>query len=132
MRFLGIDYGAKRIGLALSDTVGEFSYPHLVLENKGIFRVVDVIAQLCEKEQVTTVVIGESHDYKGKENPIMKEVHQFVAELAEKIEIPIAYENETLTSAEAERLQGKNHMHDASAAAIILRSYLERQKRITT
>ncbi len=128
MRYLGIDYGTKRIGLALSDQVGDFSYPYLVLENKGIYRVAETIATICKKEQVTQVVIGESKDYKGKENAIMAEVHQFVAELEEKTELPIDFENEILSSAEAERIQGSHRMLDASAAAVILRTYLERIK----
>lgn len=128
MRYLGIDYGTKRIGLALSDQVGDFSYPYLVLENKGIYRAAETIATLCTKEGVTQIVVGESKDYKGKDNKIMTEVHQFMAELEEKTSLPIDLENETLTSAEAERIQGPHRLLDASAAAVILRTYLERIK----
>ena len=129
MRYLGIDYGTKHIGLALSDEVGDFAYPHTVLENKGILRATETIAALCKKELVTVIVVGESKNYQGYDNNLMKEIHQFVSELKEKTDIPIEFENETLTSAEAERIQGKSSLLDASAAALILRTYLERQKR---
>jgi len=129
MRFLGIDYGTRRIGLALSDEAGSFAYPHSVFENKGIARSVEHIANICKKEDVALVIVGESLDYKGKENPVMKEVYQFTDLFKEKVDIQTEFENETLTSAEAERIQGRNKMHDAAAAAIILRSYIERSKR---
>ncbi len=131
MRFLGIDYGTKHIGLALSDEVGDFAYPYLVLENKGILRATEIIATLCTKESVTALVVGESKDYKGQDNELMKEIRQFADELIEKTELPLEFESELLTSAEAERIQGKGSFLDASAAALILRSYLDRQKRKT-
>lgn len=128
MRYLGIDYGSKKIGVALSDQTGEFAYPYIVLENKGIIRSTETIANICKKESVGVIVIGESLDYKGEVNEIDKEAKQFAEELKEKTDALIEFENESMTSIEAERVQGKNKKLDSSAAALILRYYLEKQK----
>lgn len=126
MRLLGIDYGLKRVGIALSDESGVFAFPHSVLKNdKNLLKnVVDI----CIKEGVKNIVIGESLDYKGKCNPIMEEVDLFKNMLEKELNVPVIFENETLTSAEAERTQGKGKMLDASAAAIILKSYIDRNR----
>jgi RNase H-fold protein (predicted Holliday junction resolvase) len=69
-------------------------------------------------------VVGESKDFKGHENPIMKEAREF-AEKLKAARLEVVFHPEILTSVEAEKLQGKNEMLDASAAAIILKSYIE-------
>ena len=61
-------------------------------------------------------------------NEIMKKISPFVKDLEEKLGLPVHMHPEFLTSMEAERLQGKNDMHDASAAALILKSYLDTNK----
>ncbi len=123
MRYLGIDYGAKRVGLALSDERGDFSYPLSVLENRE--GIVKEIATICKDKNVETIVIGESKNFEQKENPIMEQVHELVEKLKLETELNVVLHPEFMTSLEAERLQGHNDMHDASAAALILKSYLE-------
>ena len=123
MRHLGIDYGSKRIGIALSDEAGDFAYPHSVIENNT--HVLKTIGELCTKENVGAIVIGDSRDFSGKENLIMKKVHMFKKEL-EGLKLPIFFELEFMTSQEAEHIQGKRDSLDASAAALILKSYLGR------
>jgi len=126
MRHLGIDYGAKRVGLALSDERGDFSYPLSVLENGD--NLVGQIATICKEKDVETIVIGESKNFDQKENPIMKQVHELVEKLKSETKLEVVLHPEFMTSLEAERLQGHNDMHDASAAALILKSYLESNK----
>lgn len=126
MKYLGVDYGAKRVGIAISDDRGDFSYPHSVIENSGML--LEMIAQLCKDEKVTEVVIGESRDFSQKENEIMREITPFAESLRKKTGLPVHLHPEFMSSMEAERLQGHNEMHDASAAAIILKSYLESNK----
>ena len=127
MRLLGIDYGGKRIGVALSDEMGDFAYPYRVVANGP--GAVAQIARISADEGVGGIVLGESRDYTGVENPIMKEIRRFADELAAMSGLPIFFEPELLTSAEAERIQGKTATLDASAAALILRSYIARKKR---
>lgn len=125
MRFLGIDYGAKRVGVALSDERGDFSYPLVVLVNTETL--LENIVKICQDKAVGALVVGESKDFTQKENDIMKDITPFVETLKQSLGLPVYLHPEFLTSQEAERLQGKNEMHDASAAALILKSYLDTQ-----
>jgi putative holliday junction resolvase len=124
MRLLGIDYGSKRIGLALSDESGRFAFPHSVVLNSG--KVVGEISVICRKEEVGKIVIGESLNFKGEKNAIMNDIEKFAEELKNETNLPVYFENEILTSVEASRIQGDNEMNDASAAALILKSYIDK------
>jgi putative holliday junction resolvase len=126
MRYLGIDYGSKRVGVAISDPEKKFAFPLIVLENNS--ELLENIVELCRDNSVEALIIGESLDYNQKENEIMKEIKQFVQKIKEKINISVHMHPEFLTSMEAERIQGKNRFHDASAAAIILNSFLNNKK----
>ena len=65
MRFLGIDFGSKRVGIALSDPSGEFALPKVVLENnKSLLK---NVIEIIRNNEVSTVVIGESKNFKGEE-----------------------------------------------------------------
>lgn len=123
MRYLGIDFGLKRVGVAISDENNSFAFPLKVIENST--DIVEDIAVLCKENNVSEVVVGESLDFSQKNNKIMEEIIPFVEKLKEKIGLPVQMHPEFLTSQEAERLQGKNYMHDASAAALILKSFLD-------
>lgn len=121
--YLGIDYGSKRIGLSVSDDSGSFAMPLQVLENSD--RTISEICGICEKKKIDTIIVGESKNFKQEDNEIMREIKIFVEKLAMESGLPVVLHPEFMTSAEAERLQGKNKMLDASAAAIILKSYLD-------
>src|SRR3989344_3242712 len=125
MKYLGIDYGIKRVGLAVSDSEGKMAFPLDVLSNDK--RLIARIKQACSSEKIQSIVIGESQDFKGKDNPIMKDAKDFLKALKKSINLPTHWEPEFLTSAEAERLQGRHGMLDASAAALILKSYLDKK-----
>lgn len=127
MKFLGIDYGAKRVGIALSDSEGSMAFPRAVLSSDK--RLVIVIKEVCEKEGVEAIILGESLDYKMKPNVIMEKIIAFKKELERVIDLPVYFEPEFMTSAAAGHLQRKEEMVDASAAAIILQSYLDKNKK---
>lgn len=133
MRYLGIDYGTKKIGLALSDESGAMGFPHAIIANTP--KLVDELCALIAKENVGAVVIGESRDLAGGENPIAKSARALGALVNERAGVPVFYESEVFTSAQARRMPGKEEktrapkQHaavDASAAALILTSYLSR------
>ena len=133
MRYLGVDYGSKRIGLALSDEAGTMGFPHSIVANSP--RLVDELCALIAKENIGAVVIGESRMLAGGENPIAKGARALGDELALRAGAPIFYESEVFTSAEARRAPAKEKKSrapkkhpdiDASAAALILTSYLSR------
>lgn len=126
MRYMGIDYGRKRIGVAISDEVGNFAFPHSVLTANG--ELISKIKSLCQEQKVGAIVMGESKDFHQKDNPIMKAVLAFKLEIEKETALPVYLEPEFMTSAEAEHLQGKNDKLDASAAAIILKSFLEKHR----
>ena len=133
MRYLGIDYGTKKVGLALSDEAGTMGFPHAIIPNTG--RLGDELLSLIANKNVRAIVIGESRDLVGVPNPIAKDAHSLGDFLGVRTGLPVAYESEMYTSAEARRLPHKmpksraETVHanvDASAAAIILTSYLSR------
>jgi putative Holliday junction resolvase len=133
MRYLGVDYGTKKIGLALSDEGGEMGFPHAIIPNTP--RLLDELCTLIAKEDVGAVVIGESRDLAGGENPIAKDARTLGTELTERSGVPVFYESEVFTSALARRMPEKQEKTraakqrgqvDASAAALILTSYLSR------
>ncbi len=126
MRYLGIDYGAKRIGVAVSDEALSMAFPLQVLENTD--SILSELKEICEKNEIAKIIVGDSKDFNQKENEIMKAIAPFVQVLTSKLGIPVEMHPEFLTSMEAERIQGHNDMHDASAAALILASYLETNK----
>ena len=124
MKILGIDYGAKNIGIAISDEEQRIAFPKIVLKNDLTF--FNLLKEIIEKEGVLKIVLGESKDFKMKDNPIMKDVERFKKDLNEKIGLEIVMFPEILTSHQAAKMMGeKNKMIDASAAAIILQSYLD-------
>ena len=133
MRYLGIDYGSKRIGLALSDEAGTMGFPHAIVPNTP--RLVVEICSLIEREGVGAVVIGESRNLSGHDNPIAEAARVFGDSVARISQKPIFYESEVFTSAEARRAPEKEIKSravkrrgaiDNSAAALILTSYLSR------
>ncbi|MCX6786255.1 MAG: Holliday junction resolvase RuvX [Candidatus Kaiserbacteria bacterium] len=133
MRYLGVDYGNKRVGLALSDEAGTMGFPYDIVLNTP--QLVDEMCALIAKENIGMVVIGESRDLAGGENPIAKDAHALGNQIVEMSGVPIQYESEIFTSAEARRMPEKEMKSraakrhgkvDASAAALILTSYLSR------
>lgn len=124
MKYLGIDFGEKRVGVAVSDEEGKIAFPNAVLANDD--NLLKSIVDLCMKNAVEAVVMGESRDYQGQINPIMWKIEGFKKQL-EIIGFKVIFEPEFMTSKQASQVTGENKMLDASAAAIILQSYLNKQ-----
>lgn len=135
MRYLGIDYGTKRIGIAVSDEDGRVAFPLGVVEAGR--EALGEIAALAKENSVEGIVIGESRNLAGEPNPIMKDIEQFKKDIEGLTGLTAVYEREFFTSALAARQYAPdgsrkaNPSHeklDASAAALILQSYLDRMK----
>lgn len=131
MRYLGVDYGTSKVGLALSDEAGSMGFPHAILSNTP--RLVDELCSLIAEKNVGAVVIGESRSLAGDANPVAHGAHVLGDKLTERAGVPVLYESEVFTSAEALRppeKQGKTRspkqrqVIDDKAAALILTSYL--------
>lgn len=125
MRYLGIDYGTKRIGLAISDEGGTIAFPYSILENSKDS--LGEIKTICAHESVEKIVIGESVDYKGEPNIVKKEIDKFIIALKKLVDIPIKEEREFMSTQQARFYQMKRKRVDDSAAAIILQSFLDRK-----
>lgn len=126
MRKMGIDFGTKKVGIALSDESGKMAFPHSVIPNNS--ELLQSVVNLIEAEQVTEVVMGHSLDSEGKENKVHKFAVEFVTELTLQTPIPVHFEPEQFSTQQAIKIQGRNDKADASAAAIILESYLNKQR----
>lgn len=125
MRYLGIDFGEKRVGISVSDEDGKIAFPVAVLLNdKDLMK---GIVDLCMKNGAETVIMGESRNYQGQINPIMWKIEGFKKQL-ETIGFNVVFEPEFMSSIQASQITGENSMLDASAAAIILQSYLNKSK----
>lgn len=124
MRYLGIDYGSKRIGIAVSDESNKIAMPKMVLANNR--SAIDEINTILCDNDAGTIVLGESKNFQGADNAIMADIKAFKQKLEDRLGKPVVFEPEFMSSAQAERFQGKNDMLDASAAAVILQSFLDR------
>lgn len=131
-KILAIDVGEKRVGLATSDELGMFASPYGFLDRDGsVAQVVEILTQ----ENIGQVVVGMPYLASGDLGSQAKDVQSFVRELQMRTQIPIDFENEMLSSAEAaNRLRGMKRKIkdkgevDAMAATIILESYMNRSK----
>jgi putative Holliday junction resolvase len=123
-RILGIDYGVKRVGLAMTDESQMMAFPKEVLPNND--ELFEQILKICKDNQIEKIVLGESKNFKMKANKIMEEIIPFKTILENKSGLPVIFELEFLTSFQVEKAIGKNDMLDASAATIILQAYLDR------
>ncbi len=122
MKLLGIDYGTKRVGIASTDESGTFAIPRMVIPNTE-----DLAARVIEyanENEIQKIILGESKNLDGTANAILPKIYELRDELTKEGKEVILH-SEFFTSMEAERLQGKNEMLDASAAAIILKSYID-------
>ena len=122
-RILGIDFGTKRIGVAVSDEARQFALPLVVVKNSEL--AAKEILEIAHQHEVVEVVMGESRNYKQEPNAIFEEADAFKVKL-ESLGFTVHLELEFMTSMQAERFQGKTDLTDASAAALILQSYLDR------
>lgn len=125
MRKLGIDFGTKKVGLALSDLEGKLAFPHAVIPNDAAL--LDTIERMIADEEVDVVVIGQSLDLDGTPNAVQADIEAFIADLTQRTPVPIHLEPEQLTTQQAAAVTGKNDQTDAAAAAIILDTWLQKQ-----
>ena len=96
MKYLCIDYGKKKVGIATSDDGGEMAFPCMVIENNKTLLV--EIKQLCKELKIDAIVMGESLDQSGKPNPIAKEARAFAVQLEDLLDLPLSFEKENIKS----------------------------------
>lgn len=131
---LGLDYGSRRIGLAVSDPAGVFAFPAGALERTQLAQDLEALRALIAERGVTRIVVGLPLNMDGSEGRQAARVRAFGERLREHLALPVDYWDERLTTFEAEnqlRSRGvrparRRDLVDQVAAEVILRSYLER------
>jgi putative Holliday junction resolvase len=127
MNFLGIDYGEKRIGLAIAHREIKIASPYGVLENKSPNFVLKEIKKICKTENIGKIIVGLPISLSGKLGPKAKEVLRFVKFLKKNLKITVETEDERLTSVAVNKIvKGQKLERDAVAAAIILQNFLDK------
>ena len=127
-----MDYGEKRIGLALSDPLRIFAKPYLMLENQGLEALVHSLKEIIKSSSVQQVVLGIPWAIDGRLTPKTEETLLVLEHLKTHLEIPVIPWDERYSSDEAHKelkkmgrsWQQARQEVDAMAAAMILKSYL--------
>jgi putative holliday junction resolvase len=136
-RIIGLDYGQKRIGVAISDPTRTIASPHATLQRRvGKRPPWPELKKIAEEGEVTEAVIGLPLDLAGNEGEWAAEVREFGAEVGRRLGIPVHWIDERLTSVVAEKAvrgiglkrsqREQKDRVDAAAAALILRYHLDR------
>ncbi len=106
MRTLGIDFGERRIGLAISDAEGTFAMPLLTLERQSDQAAIARIGEIIREEEVESLVVGEPVNVDGTRGPAAERAKSFAAKLGAATGLPLRLVGETLTTvAAASRLR---------------------------
>ncbi|MDP6935997.1 MAG: Holliday junction resolvase RuvX [Candidatus Marinimicrobia bacterium] len=132
-RYLGVDYGERRIGLALSDPLGIIAKPFTIIDSQKESHPQNKIAAIASENEVIGIVVGIPYTLKGTESPQTIKVQNFIESLKQSTNTKIIGVDERLSSVSAEKAlieQGVKTGHnkgriDETAAAIILQEYLD-------
>ena len=135
-RALGIDFGTRRIGLALSDPTGTLASPLPFLENTGAREVVSRLKELVENKGIETIVVGLPRNMDGTYGSSADKVRSFVAQIHPHISAKIITQDERLTTAQASRdlsqmgfsQKDLRKKVDSSSATLILQQFLDRTR----
>lgn len=132
-RVLALDYGEKRIGLALSDPLRIFAKPLMVLPNDGLADSITKIRTLVEQHKVSLLLIGMPYAIDGSDTPKTTETMAFASQMANALSIPVQTYDERYSTCDAEAelkkmgytWQEARKVIDAMAACIFLKEFLQ-------
>lgn len=136
MRALGIDFGERRIGIAVSDPSGRFAMPLTTIERRNDRSAIRAIEEIARREEVGLLVIGEPVGLEGERGPNAERARRFGERLAERMGLPLRVVGEALTTVEASarlRQAGIDPRQDparldAVAAQILLQEALDAER----
>jgi putative Holliday junction resolvase len=131
MRIMGIDYGSKRVGIALGDTESRIASPWKVLPNEGALALLDAVNEIVKRDLVEAFVVGVPEPLRdtGLVNKQVKETQDFISGL-KRLGLPVNEVSEVLSSRLAARQAaeaGDREKRDDLAAAAILQTWLDRE-----
>jgi len=121
-KILGVDYGTKNIGLAISDDLQKQAFAYDTLRMSA--KLISGITQICADEKIDKIVIGLPISLSGNYSAKTEEVVQFIHLLEATTKLMVETEDERLTSVQAHRLQS-GHKIDEASAQLILQQYLD-------
>ena len=132
-RVMALDYGEKRIGVAISDGLGLTAQPRPFIKQSN--QVVSTIQQLIKENDIKEIIVGMPYNQEGKKNNKCLEIENFIDNLKGNVSIPvISYDERYSTVAASRQLQdlGYNQKKqrgkiDSMAAAFILQGYLDKK-----
>lgn len=135
-RILGIDFGEKRIGLAVSDPLGYTAQGIETLQRKNKAQVIDALAKICAQREIGEIVIGFPINMDGSHGPKAQEVTALVPLLQKAAGVPVTTWDERLSTRQVSRVmmegglsrQKQKMQSDRLAATLILQSYLESKR----
>jgi len=135
LRILGIDYGNKRVGTAVSDQLGWTAQPLDTLKMSGHREILEKIEKYIEKYDIEKIVVGMPYNMDGTIGKRAEITQSFINFLENNLELPIEIQDERLTSSQAENIlleadvsrAGRKKVIDKLAAALILQTYLDRK-----
>jgi putative Holliday junction resolvase len=135
-RILAVDYGEKRIGLAVSDELGITASPLMTLVRRSDDETVRQIAQLASKLRVTQIVVGLPRRTDAQEGEMERKVKAFAEKLRQAVSVPVVLFDERFTTRIAEQVlleadlsrRKRKQVRDRLAAVILLQSFLEAQR----
>ncbi len=133
MRILGIDYGSKRMGLAVSDPTRMIARSLVVITRTDLKRDLDRLVEVIEQQEASDIVIGMPVSKNGSLGEKAKEVIDFIDKMKKRIKIPIIQWDERFTTVISERLlieadmsrARRKQVIDKVAASVMLQSYLD-------
>jgi len=132
-RVLGIDYGERRVGIAISDEAGIIAMPLCVLMVEHPKQALDEVQRLIREKQAGQVVVGMPLNLNGTRGPAAEAVSRFVLRLRAAVTLPVETWDERLSSKAAERIlidaevrrEKRKNVIDQVAAQIMLQSFLD-------
>ncbi len=132
-RTLGVDYGERRVGLAISDELGIMALPLDILPVQSSKHMIRDVLRLCQEKQVAVIVVGLPLNMDGSRGPAVEAVERFVNELRRQGDLPVEVWDERMSSRQVERMlidsdvsrSRRKGLVDKLAAQVILQSYLD-------
>jgi putative Holliday junction resolvase len=133
---MGIDYGLKRVGIAITDSLRITANPFGAIENVSLKKNILKILEIAKNNDVSVIVLGLPLNMSGTEGEMAKTVHKFIEEIKSISDIEVITVDERLTTVQAERIlieeadvsrKRRKYLKDKISAALILQTYLDMQ-----
>ncbi len=135
MKYLGIDFGIKRVGLAVSDPQGKMAFPLKTIHRSSREKLFEELISTIERERIQAIVLGLPRSPHGENSLTCRQVLNFRQSLERRTNVPVFTVNEALTSYEGQKIlesrkkrtARRDGQLDQVAATLILESFLEKK-----